>query len=248
MKLQGIFLPVTVPFDHNGEIYPVKVEHNVEKWNRTSISGYVVSGPENSFLSSDEKARMWEWVAQYAAPEKTLIAAVGMPSVHETIALANRAASLGYKLALVRGEGDLYFRSIADRAQIPVIVNAEVAHPNIVAVVADRFEDIKPGFIAGTDAALSDAFAAGATAAIATVANAIPYACISIWEAHRTRDFEAAKDWQKRIAAAVKSDVAGLKHAMDLNGYYGGPPRLPLTVPTTGQRREIERAFDGIKG
>jgi dihydrodipicolinate synthase/N-acetylneuraminate lyase len=30
---------------------------------------------------------------------------------------------------------------------------------------------------------------------------------------------------------------------MDLNGYYGGPPRLPLVAPTAEVRREIEEAF-----
>ncbi len=35
---------------------------------------------------------------------------------------------------------------------------------------------------------------------------------------------------------------------MDLNGYYGGPPRLPLTVLKPEPQREIEQAFDGIKG
>jgi hypothetical protein len=35
---------------------------------------------------------------------------------------------------------------------------------------------------------------------------------------------------------------------MDLNGYYGGPPRLPLSVPTVDARREIEAAFKDLKG
>jgi 4-hydroxy-2-oxoglutarate aldolase len=35
---------------------------------------------------------------------------------------------------------------------------------------------------------------------------------------------------------------------MDLNGYYGGPPRLPLSVPTLEARREIEEAFQDLKG
>ncbi len=38
-------------------------------------------------------------------------------------------------------------------------------------------------------------------------------------------------DWQNRIGRAAalvttKYGIPGLKHAMDLNGYYGGPPRL----------------------
>jgi 4-hydroxy-2-oxoglutarate aldolase len=35
---------------------------------------------------------------------------------------------------------------------------------------------------------------------------------------------------------------------MDVNAYYGGPPRLPLTVPSLEARREIEEAFRGLNG
>jgi len=45
MKLQGIFPPITTPFDYEGNIYAAKIQHNVEKWNRTTLSGYVVMGP-----------------------------------------------------------------------------------------------------------------------------------------------------------------------------------------------------------
>src|SRR5580704_17418124 len=98
MKLQGIFLPVTTPFNHAGELYRIKVQHNIEKFNRTSITGYVVCAKtgEGPCLSSEEKIRLWEWVAEYAAHEKLLIAATGMPGVHETVALTNHAATLGY--------------------------------------------------------------------------------------------------------------------------------------------------------
>jgi len=60
-------------------------------------------------------------------------------------------------------------------------------------------------------------------------------------------------DWQNRIAqpSILVTDVygiAGLKHAMDLNGYFGGAPRLPFVVPTSQQRAEIEEAFKDLKG
>jgi 4-hydroxy-2-oxoglutarate aldolase len=243
MKLQGIFVPVAIPFDHNGDLYAVKVQHNIEKWNRTGITGFVVSGCESAYLSSAEKIRMWEWVAQYAAPEKMLIAWTGRPSVHETLELTNRAAELGYKAAMVAGSDGVYACAVADRSPIPVILEGgEFAHPNIA-----------PQRVATCAVNLADSFAAGATAAIIEFANAAPYAAISIWEAHRTREHEAALDWQTRIARAVelvtnKYGVAGLKHAMDLNGYYGGPPRLPLVGLTPDAKKEIERAFDGLKG
>ncbi len=31
-------------FNVNGEIYAAKLQHNIEKWNRTTLSGYVVCG------------------------------------------------------------------------------------------------------------------------------------------------------------------------------------------------------------
>jgi hypothetical protein len=35
---------------------------------------------------------------------------------------------------------------------------------------------------------------------------------------------------------------------MDLNGYYGGPPRLPLIGDSPEVQHEIEAAFRDIKG
>src|SRR5690349_13119162 len=160
MKLQGIFAEITTPFDHKADIYKTKVEHNVEKWNRTTLAGYVVCGKagEGALLAAEEKSDVWEMVAKYAAPEKLLIAATGMPGVRETVALANRAADLGYKFALVdvpyrAAETQLaYFRAIADQSRIPVIAggaNTDVAvavsqHPNIVALCGEGVEAAGP--------------------------------------------------------------------------------------------------------
>src|SRR5438270_10798625 len=104
MKLAGIFPPITTPFDHNGNLYPAKLRHNVEKWNRTTLAGYVVGGStgESVLLDSQEKAEVWEMVAQWAAPEKLLIAGTRAESVRETLCLTTRAAELGHKAALVR--------------------------------------------------------------------------------------------------------------------------------------------------
>ena len=38
MKLHGIFPPIATPFDHKGDLYKVKVQHNVEKWNQARRS------------------------------------------------------------------------------------------------------------------------------------------------------------------------------------------------------------------
>ncbi len=294
MKLQGIFPPIATPFDHNGDLYKAKVKHNIEKWNQTGLSGYVVCGStgESVMLSAEEKTRLWEWVAEYAAVDKLLLAGTGMESVRETVALTNLAASLGYKGAMVRTPHyyknllnrkeaqTLYFRAVADQATIPIMiynwpqatgidipVEAVVElseHPNIIAIkessgnlekVMQMIREVKPGFqvLVGSAPTLAPSFAVGAVGAVLAFANAAPYACITIWEAHRTREAVAAMDWQNRIARAAylvttKYGVPGLKYAMDLNGYYGGPPRLPLVPPGPEAKREIEEAFREIKG
>jgi 4-hydroxy-2-oxoglutarate aldolase len=35
---------------------------------------------------------------------------------------------------------------------------------------------------------------------------------------------------------------------MDLNGYYGGPVRLPLAPVSAAAKKEIEEAFADLKG
>ncbi len=102
MKLQGIFSPITTPFNHEGEIWKVKVQHNIEKWNATGLSGYVVvaSTGESVMLGTDEKIQLWEWVAQWAAPEKLLIAGTGMDAPSDR-GMTNRAADID-KAALVK--------------------------------------------------------------------------------------------------------------------------------------------------
>jgi len=294
IKLQGIFPPVTTPFDRDGDIWKVKVEHNIAKLNRTALSGYVVLGStgESKLLAHDEKVRMWEWVAEYAAPEKLLIAGTGAESVRETVSLTNEAAAIGYKAALVAtphyyknqfsspAAQMLYFRSVADQAKIPVIIYnfpqtmgidvppeaiAELSHhPNIIGIkessgnlakVVQMVREVKPGFsvTVGSAQILASNLAVGATAGILAFANAAPYACISIWEAHRSRESEAALDWQRRIAhpatlVTAKHGIPGLKYAMDLMGYYGGPPRLPFTPICPPARAEIEAAFADLRG
>jgi 4-hydroxy-2-oxoglutarate aldolase len=294
VKLHGIFPPVATPFDHKGDLYTIKVRHNIERWNKTPLAGYAVCGStgESVYLTTEEKIKMWEWVAEYADSSKILIAGTGVESVRETVALTNHAAGLGYKVAMVRTpfyyrnlinrpEAQvLYFRAVADQAKIPVmiynwpqvtgvdIMTEAVAmlseHPNVIAIkessgslekVMQMIRECKSGFqvLTGSAPTLAPHLAVGCVGAVLAFANAAPYATVSIWEAHRTRETAAALDWQNRIARAAqlvttKYGIPGLKHAMDLNGYYGGPPRLPLVPLTPAQQQEVQQAFDGLKG
>jgi 4-hydroxy-2-oxoglutarate aldolase len=174
----------------------------------------------------------------------------------------------------------LYFRALADQSKIPVLIYnipqvtgymlpvetvAELSHHPNIAGMKDSSGDnermklvvaaAKPGFqvFSGSGTGFGEALQAGAAGAILAIANALPYACVTVWEAFRTREFEAADDWMSRIIPpskliASKHGIPGLKHAMDLNGYYGGPPRLPFVPPAADAKAEIETVFDGLRG
>jgi 4-hydroxy-2-oxoglutarate aldolase len=118
-------------------------------------------------------------------------------------------------------------------------------------MVMDCDEDFQ--ILVGNAPSIYPSFAMGATGAILAFSCAAPYAAITIWEAFRSRDNAAALDWQRRITTAARLvtsvyGIPGLKYAMDLNGYFGGNPRLPLLPPSQEARKQIEEAFRDLKG
>src|SRR5258707_12572305 len=97
MKLQGIFVDATTPFDHAGDLYRIKIEHNIGKWNQTSVAGYVVGGVtgEGALLSAEEKIELWKHASAAAGPEKILIAGVDAAGGREASRRADDAARPG---------------------------------------------------------------------------------------------------------------------------------------------------------
>lgn len=299
MKLQGMFAAAATPFDHTGAIYTVKVQHNVEKWCRTALNGFVFGSPtgEGVLLSAEERARVWKLAIPHVKPlengtARTTIADVTCEGVQPAVELALLAAEAGanavvsltphqYRNIMYGPDAQmLFFRALADRSPLPVIIHnapqwtgvdllpetvaALSQHPNIVGAIetgtpTGRIAHVRSlvgkefGILAGTETQVLEALQTGANGAVLAIASAVPYAAIALWEAYRTRDEAASADWQERISqpGILVTDlygVPGLKHAMDTNGYYGGPPRLPLVPVSNDARVEIENAFRAFQG
>jgi len=161
MLLEGIFTAITTPFYPDSRLYLRKLEHNVDRYSRTQLSGMVVLGStgEAVMLGDDESREVLKTARDAAANEKVLIAGVGRESVTETLRLAEFAAEHSYDAVLVRtpsfyspqmGNAAIlnYYRMVADRSALPVIlynipkftnydlpveVIAELAfHPNVI--------------------------------------------------------------------------------------------------------------------
>ncbi|MDE3195456.1 MAG: dihydrodipicolinate synthase family protein [Acidobacteriota bacterium] len=294
MKLQGMFASAATPFDHTGAIYRTKVQHNFDKWCRTSLAGFVIGGlaGEGPLIEGQEKIEVLRLAMPVIPAGRTVIVDVTCEGVRSAVDLAKQAAGGGAHAVVSRAPHEyrnmmygpeaqsLYFRSLADQSPVPVFVqNAPLvtgvdllpetigklaAHPNIHGAIdcgtpAGRVAQIRAlvgkefSVLEGTEGKVWESLKSGANGAALAFASAAPYAAIAIWEAFRTREEEAGIDWQGRIAhpSILVTDlygVPGLKHAMDLNGYYGGPPRLPFSPVSTAARAEIEDAFRDLKG
>jgi 4-hydroxy-2-oxoglutarate aldolase len=135
MKLHGIFPPLTTPFANDGTVSVVKLRENIARYNKTRLAGYAINGStsESVLLTWDEVYGIWETARDAAAPDKILIAGTGAESTMETIEHTNRAASLGYTLAMVRtpsfykpamSESALaeHYLRVADAVRIPILV------------------------------------------------------------------------------------------------------------------------------
>ena len=73
----------------------------------------------------------------------------------------------------------------------------------------------------------------GAVGGVLALANVAPQESIDIHRLYETGQWDKAADLQRRmlpVNAAVTSrfGVPGLKAALDMLGYYGGPVRSPL--------------------
>ena len=135
MLLSGIFPPITTPFYADGSVYYKKLESNVERYSRTLVAGVVVLGStgEAILLSDQERRDVFKVAREAAAPNKVLIAGTGVESAIETLRLTEYAAEFGYDVAMVRTPHYYkkqmlpanilaFYRTVADRSPIPVIV------------------------------------------------------------------------------------------------------------------------------
>jgi 4-hydroxy-2-oxoglutarate aldolase len=148
-NLDGVFAPITTPFDSDGRLSITHLRDNITRYNLTPLDGYVVAGStgEAILLTWAETEALWAATAEAADSRKLLIAGTAAESTAETIARTERAAQLGYQVALVRTPHyfkpqmtvdtlEHFFRRVADAAPIPILIYSIPQYTG-VAVEAD---------------------------------------------------------------------------------------------------------------
>ncbi len=136
------------------------------------------------------------------------------------------------------------------------------AHPNIIglkessgniAYLGEVIRRVPPGFryFLGSGSVFLPGLELGACGAILAVANAAPELCSRIHRLFREGKLDEARKLQLDLIPLNKvimegAGIAGLKHALDLRDYFGGPVRLPLLPPGELAKTEIAALMKGL--
>jgi 4-hydroxy-2-oxoglutarate aldolase len=102
--------------------------------------------------------------------------------------------------------------------------------------------------LAGSASFLLGALAVGAVGTISALANIAPGALAELMQAFHSGDRARASTLQQKLvrpntAVTARFGVAGLKQALDLLGYYGGPTRSPLQPLDADQKSELRQTL-----
>ena len=146
---------------------------------------------------------------------------------------------------------DIDANTVIQLAQHPNIVGIKDSSGN-VAKYADMVRAVRPDFsvLAGSGGYLYPALCVGAKGAVAALANVAPRECVAMYDAFHAGRHAEARALQLRFvqlnaAVTTRWNVPGLKAALEeLNqGFYGGPPRLPLRPLGDEDRAALRKAM-----
>ena len=144
----------------------------------------------------------------------------------------------------------------------PDVVRRLAEHGNIVGVkessadlekIRSMIGGVPVGFnvFVGSSAKYHASLCLGAAGGILAIANVLPHSTVAIDRLFRAGDIAGSARAQQRIveaaAVAPRYGLQGLKYAMELKGYAGGLPRLPLLPLEADEREQVEAMFRMIE-
>lgn len=288
-SLSGVLLPITTPFRSDETIDTQSLTSNIEQWNGTGITGYVVLGSTGERVNLDEREYL-EVIetARRAVPDSmTFIAGAGQQSTRTTIAETKRAAQAGaeavlvitphyYKSAITQDALINHYRAVADASPVPVIlysmpdltgikIEPETAarlseHQNIIGMkdssndlekLGDAVRLVSKGcaITIGNGTVFNEALQAGARGGILAVGCCGPEICLEIYRAVQAGAVDRAAGLQEKLTPLARAvtktyGIGGLKTAMEMAGFVGGPVRAPLRRPSEEAIAEIEQLLN----
>lgn len=133
---EGLFLPVTTPFDdRTGELDREAFRANLREWTEGPADGVVVAGStgEAPLLDEIEILRLTELASSVVPRGRAVVAGTGLESTPGTVRLCEEVARNGadavlvrppcyYRDAMTADAVEAHFREVADGSPVPVIL------------------------------------------------------------------------------------------------------------------------------
>lgn len=129
-----VVAPTPLPWTDAEQLDREALARNIERWGRTSLSGFVVGsgGGEETYVSESELFEAAEVVVTARPAGKLVIGGVDNPSVTETVRRIERFAEIGADLVRIRipqtpsggsrGNEMKYFTEVTARSPLPIAV------------------------------------------------------------------------------------------------------------------------------
>ena len=124
-----VVAPTPTPFGTDDGIDFDALERNVDRWMRTSLSGFVLNSEngEEAFLSENEKIRIVRCVRRVCGKSRLVIAGIDSPSLNDSLRLAEAFAAAGadhIRLRIPRLTDNVadYLHGVIQRSPVPVFV------------------------------------------------------------------------------------------------------------------------------
>jgi 4-hydroxy-2-oxoglutarate aldolase len=174
ISFKGCIPPIPTPFDGRSKVDHDHLALNLEKWQKSPLSGFAVLGSngEAVLLKEEEKIEIWKTAGALISKDRLFIAGTGCESTTETLELTEKAAKHGADAALIvtphyyKARMDhvalvAHYTMIADRSPVPVILyNVPAftgidlmvetivelsAHPNVIGLKESSGNVVKMG-------------------------------------------------------------------------------------------------------
>jgi len=140
------------------------------------------------------------------------------------------------------------------------LVSVLAMHPNIAGLKDTSKENISVYInavpkganyyvLAGTIEKFYNGLVAGAIGGVLSIANYLPDMCCKLHELYKSGNLEEAQKldvYARQLSKNAAGDygVAGVKAAMDLLGYYGGNPRVPVLPMNDKAKAELKAVLE----
>jgi 4-hydroxy-2-oxoglutarate aldolase len=222
----------------------LKTARQVIPKDKLMIAGTASESTVNTIALTEEAAEIGADAAIIINPSyyKSQMTAPVLVNHYRVIADASPIPIMIYNLPPATGI-DLSADLLVELSQHPNIIGVKDTSGNMPKM-GETIRRADPSFhvVSGSANFFYPSLAIGVTGGILALANVAPGQSVEMFRLFSAGEIEKGRDLHLRmlpvnLAITSRFGISGLKAALDMVGFYGGPPRLPL-LPLDNERHQ----------